>query len=402
MTVPAAAAPLTRDAVQQRASQGAPAAQILRESFPGVSLSRMQGTTVRVLVADLAPQVVLSGQTPLRLVDEGAPRTAPRLVLPGHRHLIVRRGAVITVRDLDDPRGRARRVTGPIRLDAGLADTGIRMAEPLGRRYRGSLRVAPSAERGLSVVNEVGLEAYLQGVLPGDMPPDWAAGALQAGAVAARSRVMAKLGATGAGRKAFHLTADDPLYLGLDGERPTTNRAVQASRGMALQVSRRPFEADFPVVPGTAPVVFLPDPGDPDPVAESPTRPVPGMRPGLAPQAVRLAMSFSGTPYVWGGSRPGGFDCSGLTYYVYGQLGIRLPRVAEDQARVGIPVPREQLRPGDLVFFADSSGYIGHMGMFIGNGKMLHAPQTGDVVRVADITTGSYARRYAGARRFSP
>jgi cell wall-associated NlpC family hydrolase len=126
------------------------------------------------------------------------------------------------------------------------------------------------------------------------------------------------------------------------------------------------------------------------------------MRPGLAPQAVRLAMSFSGTPYVWGGSRPGGFDCSGLTYYVYGQLGIRLPRVAEDQARVGIPVPREQLRPGDLVFFADSSGYIGHMGMFIGNGKMLHAPQTGDVVRVADITTGSYARRYAGARRFSP
>mgnify|MGYP001448924205 FL=1 len=403
VAAPAIGAPLTRDDVLRRAEGGAQANEILHESFPGTALARMPGTTLKVLVADLAPRVVLSGQTPLRLVDEGDPAAAPRLVLPGHRQMITRRKGGVTVRDLDAR--RILRMKGPVRLDAGTAETGIRMAEPLGRRYRGSLRVAPSGTSGLLVVNQVGLEAYLQGVLPGEMPPEWgtsAPAALQAGAVAARSRVMALVTAPGAGRGGYQITADDPLYLGLDGERPTTNQAVQASRGLTVTVSRRPFEADFPVVPGTAPIVFMPDPGSPDPVANAPARSIPGQRAGMGAEAVRRAMSFLGTPYVWGGSQPGGFDCSGLVYYVYGTLGFKLPRVAEDQAKVGIPVPREQLRPGDAVFFADSSGYIGHMGLYIGNGKMVHAPQTGDVVKVSDITTGSYAERYAGARRYSP
>ena len=81
---------------------------------------------------------------------------------------------------------------------------------------------------------------------------------------------------------------------------------------------------------------------------------------------------------------------------------MRLPRVAEDQARVGSYVPFGQLRPGDAVFFADSSGYIGHMGLYIGGGKMVHAPQTGDVVKVTDISSGSYFARFAGGRRYSP
>ena len=76
--------------------------------------------------------------------------------------------------------------------------------------------------------------------------------------------------------------------------------------------------------------------------------------------------------------------------------------MAEDQARVGTYVPQSQLQPGDAVFFADSSGYIHHMGLYIGGGKMLHAPRTGDVVKVSDITTGYFASQYAGARRYSP
>ena len=147
--------------------------------------------------------------------------------------------------------------------------------------------------------------------------------------------------------------------------------------------------------------IFKPDPGKPDQVANAPTRAVKGARAGATAAAVALAMTFQGTPYVWGGARPGGFDCSGLLYYVFGKQGLSLPRVAEDQAKVGTYVPQSQLQPGDAVFFADSSGYIHHMGMYVGGGKMLHAPQTGDVVKIVDITTGYYASQYAGARRYS-
>jgi cell wall-associated NlpC family hydrolase len=199
----------------------------------------------------------------------------------------------------------------------------------------------------------------------------------------------------------FNATADDPLYLGIDGERPQTNAAIDQSRGWGLVLANRPLEAEFPVVPGDV-TVFQPEAGKPSQVAFAKNTVVPGSKPGLGGQAVQAAMGFQGTPYVWGGSKPGGFDCSGLTYYVFGQLGMRIPRVAEDQARVGAYVPFAQLKPGDTVFFADSSGYIGHMGLYIGGGRMVHAPQTGDVVKVTDISSGRYFERFAGGRRYSP
>lgn len=105
----------------------------------------------------------------------------------------------------------------------------------------------------------------------------------------------------------FSATADDPLYLGTDGERPQTNAAIDQSRGWGLVLANRPLEAEFPVVPGDV-----------------------------------------------------------------------------------------------TVFFADSSGYIGHMGLYIGGGRMVHAPQTGDVVKVTDISSGRYFERFAGGRRYSP
>lgn len=397
----AQAAPLTRNDAFSLAVKGKTAQQIVAQAFPGSQMKQLPQRTMRILVADQARQVVMQGKTPLRMVDEGRRGSAVQ-VPANHRVLIKRFGkAGFAVTDLDVPGSRSRKMTGPVRLDSGTAQTGIRMLDPLELRYRGSLRVITSSGRTMAVVNQTSTENYVRGVLPGEMPPDWgdrAPQALVAGAVAARSRA---LHAEQAVQGRFDVTSDDPLYLGIDGERPQTNAAIDQSKGWALVLARQPMEAEFPVVPGDI-TIFEPDPGAPSQVALARNTVVPGSRPGLGGQAVQLAMSFQGTPYRWGGSKPGGFDCSGLTYYVFGQLGMTLPRVADDQARVGAYVPRAQLQPGDTVFFADSSGYIGHMGLYIGGGKMVHAPQTGDVVKVADISSGRYYERFAGGRRYSP
>jgi cell wall-associated NlpC family hydrolase len=120
----------------------------------------------------------------------------------------------------------------------------------------------------------------------------------------------------------------------------------------------------------------------------------------LGGQAVALAYSFLGVPYVWGGETPRGFDCSGLTMYVYGQLGIRLGHYTGFQYYQGRRVPRDQLQPGDLVFFhASASGVPGHEGMYVGNGSFIHAPHTGDVVKISSLYETRYALSYVGAVR---
>ncbi len=103
----------------------------------------------------------------------------------------------------------------------------------------------------------------------------------------------------------------------------------------------------------------------------------------LGEKAVALAKQHLGTPYVWGGESPGGFDCSGLVQWTYKQLGIDLPRVSTDQARAGTAVPPSQARPGDLVFF--ERGKVDHIGIYAGGGKWVVAPKTGDVVKLQDV-----------------
>jgi cell wall-associated NlpC family hydrolase len=117
--------------------------------------------------------------------------------------------------------------------------------------------------------------------------------------------------------------------------------------------------------------------------ASSFTGDVPARLPaGLAP-AVDLAQRHLGVPYVWGGESPSGFDCSGLVQYVYGQLGVDLPRTAAEQARVGQPVASlADARPGDLLAFHDP---VDHIGIYAGNGLMVVAPKTGDVVKVQAV-----------------
>jgi cell wall-associated NlpC family hydrolase len=110
---------------------------------------------------------------------------------------------------------------------------------------------------------------------------------------------------------------------------------------------------------------------------------------------VAIAMQYLSVPYVWGGASPSGFDCSGLTMYVYAQVGVSLPHHAATQFNYGVPVSRDQLQPGDLVFFHG----LGHMGMYIGNGQFIHAPHAGDVVKISSLSDSWYAATYVGARR---
>ena len=112
-------------------------------------------------------------------------------------------------------------------------------------------------------------------------------------------------------------------------------------------------------------------------------------------RAVDVACDYIGTPYVYGGSSPSGFDCSGFTSYVYRQLGISLPRIADSQRGAGSYVSSDELESGDLVFFG-SGGYANHVGMYVGDGDYIHSPQTGSSVRIDSLSERS---NYMGACR---
>ena len=144
----------------------------------------------------------------------------------------------------------------------------------------------------------------------------------------------------------------------------------------------------------------------PDPVAPTDAAPTPAAEPvvTVAPpadaskgaQVVSIAMQYLGIKYVWGAASPSvGFDCSGLTMYVFNQVGVSLPHYAAAQYGMGTPVSKDELQPGDLVFFRG----LGHMGMYIGGGNMIHAPRTGDVVKISSLSESYYVANWVGARR---
>ncbi len=119
-----------------------------------------------------------------------------------------------------------------------------------------------------------------------------------------------------------------------------------------------------------------------------------------ASAVVNLAYSKLGSPYVWGAEGPNSFDCSGLTSYVYrNAAGISLPRTSGSQYGVGRSVSKANLQAGDLVFFATGGGGISHVGIYVGGGNMIHAPQAGDVVKVSNINSSYWQNAYVGAKR---
>jgi peptidoglycan DL-endopeptidase CwlO len=116
--------------------------------------------------------------------------------------------------------------------------------------------------------------------------------------------------------------------------------------------------------------------------------------PNIHGGVVGIAMHYLGVPYVWGGSTPRGFDCSGFVSYVFGQIGVSVPHSSYAQFGMGTAISISALEPGDLVFFTGAS----HVGIYIGGGQFIHAPHTGDVVKISSLN-GYYSSNFAGARR---
>ncbi|MDE3155531.1 MAG: C40 family peptidase [Acidobacteriota bacterium] len=151
----------------------------------------------------------------------------------------------------------------------------------------------------------------------------------------------------------------------------------------------------------------LPYPGSAGPVAAAPL-PAPG--PAVTPAVplgpppdghdiAEAALRQEGRPYRLGGETPAGFDCSGLVQYVFAEYGLELPREVRDQYRVGRAVARRAIRPGDLLFFHTTSRGPSHVGIAIGGGRFVHAPNARGTVRVSALGAPYWSRRFIGARR---
>ncbi|MDQ8035496.1 NlpC/P60 family protein 2 [Bordetella genomosp. 1] len=124
--------------------------------------------------------------------------------------------------------------------------------------------------------------------------------------------------------------------------------------------------------------------------------------PTLRDRVVQAGLEAIGTPYSWGGDDPDGFDCSGLTLFVYREIaGLELPRTSRAQRTAGKNVARARLKPGDLVFFATRGrGVTSHVGIYIGQGQFVHAPSRGSQVRVDRLDNTYWSKRYLGARAY--
>ncbi|MBU6421551.1 MAG: C40 family peptidase [Gammaproteobacteria bacterium] len=135
-----------------------------------------------------------------------------------------------------------------------------------------------------------------------------------------------------------------------------------------------------------------------------PERPPPANYPSAeslhAQAIVQLASRELGAPYVYGGDTPRGFDCSGLVYYVFRRAGLAVPRTANDQLYAAHPVSLRDLQPGDLVFFEIAGDIQMHVGIYVGNGVFIHAPETGQAVSYARLDDRYWKSRFVGGGRF--
>jgi cell wall-associated NlpC family hydrolase len=116
-------------------------------------------------------------------------------------------------------------------------------------------------------------------------------------------------------------------------------------------------------------------------------------------EAAELAKKMVGKPYRYGGHSPSGFDCSGLVYYSFERVGVSVPRTTRSQLKAGVPVASKSLRVGDLVFFDQEGKKFSHVGIYIGNGRFVHAPSSGKHVRIDSLNQRYWRKHFVAARR---
>ncbi|MCV2488210.1 C40 family peptidase [Geodermatophilus sp. YIM 151500] len=172
----------------------------------------------------------------------------------------------------------------------------------------------------------------------------------------------------------------------------TTPRTTPARR--TARFARR---AALALAAGTG-IALAPMPAQAAPLAQAtaPSAELPWAPTHQAQVAVQTALAQQGDPYVWGGGGPNSFDCSGLTQFAYGTAGVGLPHSSRIQGTIGRDVAKRDLLPGDLVFFYSP---IGHVGMYIGNGQMVHSPSAGKSVHITSVDSVpgfNHARRIVG------
>ena len=199
---------------------------------------------------------------------------------------------------------------------------------------------------------------------------------VQAGAFAeAENAIRLARSLEAAAVEAFHFVGEDGLHRVRFGSFPSRESA--ARRAEALDAAG--LIAEHAVVAVATPGVT---------------------RAGLRADIARAALSFLGQPYRWGAA-DGAFDCSGLTMTAYRLNGLGLPRSSAEQYALGAPVPADRLRQADLVFFdTEAQGRPDHVGLYVGEGRFVHAPGEGKVVRVDDLASAWYARRFLTARSY--
>ena len=212
--------------------------------------------------------------------------------------------------------------------------------------------------------------------LPRGIAPLLVAGLLAAGSMPAFARLHAEIPA-----------AHDPLESPVAMLAPFADNSLRGPSSLPGRSVM--FAADARNLFDSAPIAIE------DTTAAAPSE-------GRIKGMLKRALALLGTPYRWGGTSPeGGFDCSGLVGYVFrNSLGIELPRISRDMANVGEAIhERSALVEGDLVFFSRRGARVDHVGIYIGDGKFVHAPRTGKDVEVANLATGYWSKKFLQARR---
>ncbi len=208
-----------------------------------------------------------------------------------------------------------------------------------------------------------------------------------------RARAQLRIDRAGAQREVAAAEAERRVVLGLLRRRQAVLDQAKGKLGEALEVERRRRAREDEAQRQLALERQRAGGGATPTAPSAPSGPAPVIPAGAGnAEAARIALQFLGVPYRWGGASPSGFDCSGLCSYVYAKIGKSVPHYTGAIWNAFPKVPRDQLQPGDMVFFRG----LGHMGMYIGGGQFVHSPRTGDVVKVSSLSDRS---DYVGAVR---